>query len=361
MSSAEALSRALAVFRVLALGYAAASVSFQQDEYAHRRAGLLVLGGMAVWTAVAVAQRRLLAQWWFLALDFAIAAAALLSTSYVETAARIDAGVPTLPVSWVAAPVMAWGLRAGWPGGLAGGLGMAAVGIAQRGALTQSTVNGVVLLVLAGTMVGVVARLAARAETAAMRAAAVEASAAERERLSRRVHDGVLQVLALVQRGDDGDLARLAGEQERALRGLIAGRDGVTVTATGDVDLTAALRAVVPGAVELSAPAQPVVLEPRVVAELTAAVKEALRNVVRHAGESASAWVLVEDRSDAVVVSVRDNGVGMPEGRLQEALSERRFGVSGSIVGRVRDLGGTVTVESAPGQGTEVELRVPRR
>lgn len=361
MTSAEALSRALAVFRVLALGYAAASIAFQQDEYAHRRAGWLVLGGMAVWTAVAVAQRHLVERVWFLSVDFAVAAAALLATSYVETAARVDAGVPTLPVSWVAAPVMAWGLRAGWPGGLAAGVAMAAVGIVERGELTQSTVNGVVLLVLAGTMVGVVSRLAARAEVAATKVAAVEAAAAERERLSRRVHDGVLQVLALVQRDGQSELARLAGEQEVALRGLIAGRDDVAIAATGEVDLTAALRAVVPGAAELSAPAQPVLLAPRVVSELTAAVKEALRNVARHAGHAARAWVLVEDAADAVVVSVRDDGVGIPDGRLEQALADKRLGVAESIAGRVRDLGGTMTVVTAPGQGTEVELRVPRR
>lgn len=360
MSSAVALSRALAVFRVLALGYAAASVAVQQDEYAHRRAGWLVLAGMAVWTAVAVAERRMLEHWWFLAVDFAIASAALLSTSYVETAARVDSGVPTLPVSWVAAPVMAWGLRAGWLGGLAAGVGMAAVGVAQRGALTQSTVNGVVLLVLAGTMVGVVARLAARAESAVVRAAAVEAAAAERERLSRRVHDGVLQVLALVQRGARDDLARLAGEQERALRGLIAGREDVATAAQGEADLTAALRAVVSGNVELSAPADPVLLAPHVVTELSAAVGEALRNVVRHAGPGARSWVLVEDQGDAVVVSVRDDGVGVAAGRLDEAAAQGRLGVASSMAGRLRDLGGTMSVESAPGQGTEVELRVPR-
>ena len=52
-------------------------------------------------------------------------------------------------------------------------------------------------------------------------------AAAERARLARVVHDGVLQVLALVQRrgaeigGEATELARLAGEQEAALRTLI--------------------------------------------------------------------------------------------------------------------------------------------
>ncbi len=53
----------------------------------------------------------------------------------------------------------------------------------------------------------------------------------ERARLARAVHDGVLQVLALVQRrgaelgGDAAELGRLAGEQEAALRSLIRRQD----------------------------------------------------------------------------------------------------------------------------------------
>ena len=42
-----------------------------------------------------------------------------------------------------------------------------------------------------------------------------------------------------------------------------------------------------------------------------------------------------------------------------QAAADGRLGVAQSICGRVRDLGGTVEVHSVPGQGTEVELRVP--
>ena len=63
---------------------------------------------------------------------------------------------------------------------------------------------------------------------------------------------------------------------------------------------------------------------------------------------------------DEVVVSVRDDGAAMPPGRLDEAAADGRLGVAASILGRVRQLGGTAAVESAPGGGTEVEMRVPR-
>jgi signal transduction histidine kinase len=70
--------------------------------------------------------------------------------------------------------------------------------------------------------------------------------------------------------------------------------------------------------------------------------------------------VLVDDEGPAVSVTIRDDGPGMPAGRLTEAASEGRLGVSHSITGRIRDLGGSVEISSNPGAGTEVRLRVPR-
>jgi signal transduction histidine kinase len=71
--------------------------------------------------------------------------------------------------------------------------------------------------------------------------------------------------------------------------------------------------------------------------------------------------VLVEDTGDEVVVTVRDDGPGIPDGRLAEAVAAGRLGVAQSIRGRIGDLGGTVAVVSAAGEGTEVELHVPRQ
>ena len=59
-------------------------------------------------------------------------------------------------------------------------------------------------------------------------------------------------------------------------------------------------------------------------------------------------------------MTVRDDGVGLAPDRLAEAEAAGRLGVAHSIRGRIRDLAGTVTITSRPGNGTEVELRVPR-
>jgi signal transduction histidine kinase len=70
--------------------------------------------------------------------------------------------------------------------------------------------------------------------------------------------------------------------------------------------------------------------------------------------------VLLEDEPDRVTVTVRDDGVGFAPGRLEEAVREGRLGVQASVRGRLADVGGTVVVQSAPGQGTEVELVLPK-
>ncbi len=70
--------------------------------------------------------------------------------------------------------------------------------------------------------------------------------------------------------------------------------------------------------------------------------------------------MLVEDEPGLVRVTIRDDGPGIPDGRLAEAAAAGRLGVSHSISGRLRDLGGSATISSVPGEGTEVELRLPR-
>ncbi|PSK58273.1 hypothetical protein B0E53_06965 [Micromonospora sp. MH33] len=109
---------------------------------------------------------------------------------------------------------------------------------------------------------------------------------------------------------------------------------------------------------QVAAPATPVPLPGPVAGELAAAVGAALDNVTRHAG--GRAWVLIEDEGETVTVSVRDEGPGIPDGRLAEAAAQGRLGVAQSIRGRVADLGGEVRIVSAPGTGTEIELTVPR-
>jgi signal transduction histidine kinase len=112
--------------------------------------------------------------------------------------------------------------------------------------------------------------------------------------------------------------------------------------------------------VHIAVPGTPATLPADAATEVVAAVESCLSNVRHHVGREADAWVLLEDLGDRWVVSVRDEGPGIPEGRLEEAAEQGRLGVAGSIVGRMRDLGGTATLTSVAGQGTEWELTLPR-
>jgi signal transduction histidine kinase len=112
--------------------------------------------------------------------------------------------------------------------------------------------------------------------------------------------------------------------------------------------------------VTVSTPATEVRLPAHAAGEVEAAVAAALDNVRRHCGDEARAWVLLEDGEGGVTVSVRDDGPGMPPGRLDRAAADGRLGVAQSIRGRIADLGGTVSIVSAEGDGTEVEMTVPR-
>lgn len=289
-----------------------------------------------------------------LGLDLVVVLACQQATALALTAGQVRAGAPTLTLCWAAAPVAAWAVLAGWRGGGLAGLVVAGGALVERGAAAQATVNSAVLLVLLGTVVGYLVELARRAETSYAQAVHLQAQAAERERLAREVHDGVLQALALVaRRSDDPQLVALATGQEQALRRLVS--DPAQVP-DGETDLRSLLPAR-PG-VEVAAPAGPVTLPAAVAREVAAAVAAAVDNALQHGGSTA--WLLVEDEPGAVTVSVRDDGPGIAEGRLEQAARSGRLGVASSIRGRVADLGGRVTWQSTPGQGTEVEIVVPR-
>lgn len=359
------LWRGVVAYRVAALVYAVALTVGVRGRFAHPAAALAVLGGMVLWTAVLTAanSRDRGRVWPLVLVDHVVCAALTLASVPVQGGAEIAAGAPTLTTAWAAAPVLSSAMLGGPWGGLAGALVQGAASVAVRGDVTRATLGNIVLLLLAGGVGGYVARLAVAAERRLAEAVRLAAATRERERLARGIHDGVLQVLALVRRrgtelgGAAGELAVLAGEQETALRTLIT-TPPPSLTPGAVVDLRVLLGARRSGLVTVSGPAEPVLLPGAVAAELAAAVAAALDNVAVHGG--GRAWVLVEDLGGEVAVSVRDEGPGIPAGRLEQAESDGRLGVASSMRGRIGDLGGTMSVHTVPGEGTEVEFRLPR-
>ncbi|WP_245750281.1 MacS family sensor histidine kinase [Nocardioides terrae] len=357
------LFRALAVLRVILVLNAVGLNVYRADNFEHPAAAVMCVGAMALWTgfatwAYADPRRRTAV---LLVTDLALAVALVAATPAVK-GASFNA---TIPGFWVAGALLAWAAHFRTGGGLLAGLLLAGVDLSLRDHIRQLDYGNAFLLVIGGAVVGFLCGSLQRMATerdAAERAAAV---AAERARLARVVHDGVLQVLALVQRrglelgGDLAELGRLAGEQERSLRGLIRAEEGAPATAS-TVDLVGELaRLERSGSVTVSTPAFPVELPAPVATELLAATRACLDNVRVHVGEDAPAWVLLEAFPDRVELSVRDDGPGIPPGRLETAAETGRLGVRESIRGRIEDLGGTATLVTGE-LGTEWELVVPR-
>lgn len=219
-----------------------------------------------------------------------------------------------------------------------------------------------VLTVMLGELMGQFKASVTEQERERIRSVAL----AERERLSRIVHDGALQVLALVERegpqlGPRGvRLAALARESESQLRNLLRDREIVEEEETALVDLAAALDKYQSARVTVSTMAGQVIVPRLVVDEVEATLVEALKNVEKHAGENAQAWVLLDQEADdEVILWVRDNGAGMSADQVTDASIRGRMGIKDSIVGRMSALGGSAMLKSSPGLGTEWELRFP--
>lgn len=396
MSVEQPLWRALTAYRLLTMVYAVLIFAFGRDKFERPwvAAGFLLV--LVVWTvatlpkvanAVSCTKR-------FLGVDLTIALVGILLTPVVDVQSRYMDG-PTLPTIWTAGSVLAFAVKGGWRWAAFASSLVAFANLVGRGTPSRDTLHNVLLVWVASIAIGYIVEVARASERTLARALEIEAATRERERLARDIHDSVLQVLAMVQRrgtalgGEAAELGRMAGEQEIALRTLVSsglvpttrtsedsslgavvrtvddardgdGGDGDAIDEDRRWDLRTLLAPLSGSAVTLAEPGAPVLLRPAAARELAAAVSAALDNVRKHAGDGARSWILVEDSPDEVIVTVRDDGPGIPEGRLAQAEGEGRLGVALSIRGRLRELGGTAELISVPGQGTEVELKVPR-
>jgi signal transduction histidine kinase len=365
----QPLWRALVVFRVITWAFACFGVWTRWDGIASRPGALLQLAVMGIWTVISSIgySRRWGRRNTRLAFaDLIVTVGCMYATLWAQPLLDIRGGASVLTSVWAAGPVLALAISRGRDGGLLGAATISLALLSLRGVDNAAKIlSNVQLLLVAGLVVGYAASTMRQAGVRLREAIASESATAERLRLSRGIHDGVLQVLAQVQRrgtaigGEALELAQLAAEQEVALRTLMSARPTV---AEGDrLDLCGLLLPLATTRVDVVVPAGQVLLPAATSTELVAAVKEALSNVDKHAGPDARSWVAVEDLGDEVAVSIRDDGIGTTPARLEQARVDGHLGVSQSIRGRIIDLGGTVTVRTAVGEGTEWELKVAVR
>jgi signal transduction histidine kinase len=179
----------------------------------------------------------------------------------------------------------------------------------------------------------------------------------ERAEIAAHLHDSVLHTLALIQRGDvPPEVASVARRQERELRAWLNGRPIVAEVTDlrGAIDAMAlrveemhhvSVDTVVVGEVALDDAGNAVAL----------ACQEAAINAARHSG-AARVSIYVEAEPHEITAFVRDQGRGFD----RAAVPADRRGISESIVGRMRRLGGTATITTRPGEGTEVHMHITR-
>ena len=180
---------------------------------------------------------------------------------------------------------------------------------------------------------------------------------AERAAMAARIHDSVLQTLALVQR-DASDAPRvraLARRQERELRRWLYGRgyDGATTLADALADAVADVEEGHLTRIELASSGD-IPLDDAL-GELVLAAREAMVNAAKHAATDEIS-VYAEVEPTVVSVFVRDRGVGFDP----STVAPDRRGIADSIESRLRRAGGSATITSSAGNGTEVELTMPR-
>jgi len=326
-------------------------------RFTHLWAALILVGlalGFTVWATVMLRARpAALVHPAAVAVELAIAGLLVFSDQWVYGHSHSQSLGSAWPLAAVLTVGIVFGVRAGAGAGLAMGvlhwLGDLAfdtsVWTSDRALGSWSTI---VLFTLAGAVGGFAARRVREAEQAISAARA-------REEVSRTLHDGVLQTLAVVQRrSDDAELVALARDQELELREFLFGVDpvrpglGPTLrAASARVERTHGLRS------QVILNGEPSVSD-QVARAVGGAVSEALTNAAKH-GEAGTATVYVETGDDGgLFCSVKDDGRGFDPTLQAEGVGLRR-----SIRGRIAEVGGRVEVEARPGRGAEVRLWVP--
>jgi len=207
-----------------------------------------------------------------------------------------------------------------------------------------------------------------------------EARAAERERIAADLHDGPLQcVIALQLRlaaaktlcerdpatalKGLGELADLATEVVAELRSFLRTMQPPAVETTELGALAQRLVEVFAADTDLEVrfepPGVPLSTTPETCLGIAQILREALTNVRKHA-RAGRVEVVLAKLADSAEISVEDNGVGFPfSGTMTlEELDRQDLGPR-SIRQRVRSVRGELTLESRPGQGSRLAIRIP--
>ena len=202
---------------------------------------------------------------------------------------------------------------------------------------------------------------------------ALDASDAERRRIASDLHDGVVQELtgvslALAAQGRSDTIGRqnvldASSDIRTAIKSLRSLLVEIYPPNLQEEGLQSAIADLLSGLTargfetRLDADLDGTVIDPETAGLVYRAAQESLRNVVTHsAAEHVRVDLRVVDRS--VRLSVDDDGRGFSATTLEERADDGHVGLR-ALAGLVADLGGSLTVRSAPGEGTRVEVSIP--
>jgi signal transduction histidine kinase len=293
---------------------------------------------------------------WFIAIDGVVSLGLGAASSMAGAEDLFHGG---MPMSWILVAAYGFGIRGAVPASVVLGMEQVAVHVVDdRGTVGMA---GSLVFVVFALAIGWVFDALRQAEIARLEAEQhlideqrARARHEERANLADQLHDSVLQSLLVVRRDaeDPQQVRYLARREERRLRRAIADLRSehadsfrsALLEVCDDVEDTYRMEV------------ESVIRDdPRVTPALTAAIqatREALVNAAKHSGDS-RIDLYSEATPTHVVINVRDRGHG-----FDEASRKRSGGFDNSLMARVREVGGSVSVTSSPGQGTEVTISV---
>jgi signal transduction histidine kinase len=281
-------------------------------------------------------------------------------------------------VSWVLCVHAFLLFEARWAffGAAAGGVLLT---VAQAGSVVPTPPRSLPLFLLSLVVPLVVAGWYLGRETEARRRLIAELAARdERQRIAREIHDTLAQDLSAAVTLLEGALAegreqdrwkdRVRQARDMTREGLSEARRSVRALGPPLLDhrpLAEALprlvhqwqeRTGIPAAFRADGADTP--LAPPIESALFRIAQSALANVAEHAGAS-QVHVTLSCLDDRIRLDVRDDGIGFdPAGVVPARTGGRGFGLAG-VGERVRELGGTIEIESGPGTGTTLCVDLP--
>jgi signal transduction histidine kinase len=357
------------LFRVLGLVWMALLVIYgvtarpeTQGHIGRPDIALTALAAAILWTGVtfwAASSDRWIRSPTFAIVDWVVAALVGVASPFAATGELFHGG---FPMSWTVVAAYSGGLRWALPGSIGLGLEQFVVRLVGMERGVSGSMFAIVfpfIAFVAGWGFDKLREhsiLRSEAERRLAEVLSEQARLEERAELANRLHDSVLQTLHAirVEAGEPDQVRYLARRQERELKRTIeqflsSHKESFRVALLEVRDEVEDMHGVAIDAVVKD----DLALDPTLGAAIEAA-REAMLNAARHSGAD-GIDVYAESAAGAVTVIVRDRGDGFD---LAEGL-RRGHGLANSILGRVEAVGGTVEINSSPGDGTEVTIRVP--